>query len=298
IGNAGDNILNGVGGADVMIGLDGDDTYAIDDLGDLVIDLENQGNDLVLIYLSHTLSNGNQIETLSTVFHQGTDAINLGGNDYNNTLIGNYGANYLNGNGGVDVMIGLNGNDTYVIDNVLDQVVEGPGGGNDTVFSFVSYALAAGQEIEFLSTAVQSGTAAIGFQGNEFGQTLVANNGGNTLDGGLGNDTLYGLGGVDLFAFRTTLGANNIDTIADFVHGIDKIGLDQNFFPGLPSSQGLNGTQFVVGTAAQDADDRIIYNQATGALFFDIDGTGSVAMVQFATLSGSPLLTNSDFMIF
>ena len=127
IGNAGDNILNGVGGADVMIGLDGDDTYAIDDAGDLVVDGAGQGNDLVLTYLSHTLTNGNEIETLSTVFHQGTTAIDLGGNDYNNTLIGNYGANYLNGNGGVDVMIGLNGNDTYVADNAADVVAGGCG---------------------------------------------------------------------------------------------------------------------------------------------------------------------------
>jgi Ca2+-binding RTX toxin-like protein len=143
---------------------------------------------------------------------------------------------------------------------------------------------------------VQSGTAALGFQGNEFGQTIVANNGGNTLDGGLGNDILTGLGGVDLFAFRSALGPNNIDTITDFVVGVDKIGLDQNIFQ-LDASFGL-GQRFNNQGVAQDADDRIIYNQATGQLFYDADGNGAGAMVQFAVVSGAPPLGSADFMIF
>jgi len=293
IGNAGDNLLNGVDGADVMYGLAGDDIYAIDNLGDLVIDLENQGNDLVLTYLSHTLTNGNQIETLSTVFHQGTDAINLGGNDYNNTLIGNYGANYLNGNGGADVMIGLNGNDTYVADNAGDAVQEAAGGGSDLLYSFVSYALAAGQEVEAISTAVQGGTAAINLTGNEFAQTIVGNAGANLLDGKGGSDVLYGLGGADTFAFTTALGAGNVDTLADFVAGADKIGLDDAIFTAIGAS--LNASAFVIGTAAGDADDRIVYNSATGALFYDADGNGAGAAVQFATLNPGLALAASDF---
>lgn len=40
--------------------------------------------------------------------------------------------------------------------------------------------------------------------------------------------------------------------------------------------------------------DRFIYNQKTGALFFDIDGTGTTEQVQLATLTNKPLLTNGD----
>ena len=293
IGNAGDNIMNGVDGADTMLGLAGDDTYAIDNPGDLVVDGFGQGNDLVLTYLSHTLSNGNEIETLSTVFHQGTTAINLGGNDYNNTLIGNYGANYLNGNGGVDVMIGLNGDDTYVADNAADVVQEVAGGGADLLYSFVSYTLAAGQEVEIISTAVQGGATAINLTGNEFAQTIVGNAGANLIDGKAGNDVLYGLGGADTFAFTTALGAGNVDTLADFVAGTDKIGLDDAIFTAIGAS--LNASAFVIGTAAADADDRIIYNSATGALFYDADGNGAGAAVQFATLSQGLTLAASDF---
>ena len=48
----------------------------------------------------------------------------------------------------------------------------------------------------------------------------------------------------------------------------------------------------------QDADDRIIYNQATGQLFYDADGNGAGAMIQFAVVSGAPPLGSADFMIF
>jgi Ca2+-binding RTX toxin-like protein len=295
IGNNGNNVLNGNAGADTMIGLAGDDTYVIDDAGDLVIDTEGQGNDTVFTYLSHTLTNGNQIETLSTVAHQGTTAINLGGSDYDNTLIGNYGANYINGNGGADTMIGLNGDDTYVADDVGDVVQEAAGGGNDVLFTFASHVLASGQEVEAISTAAQGGTAAINLTGNEFGQIIVGNAGVNVIDGKGGNDTLHGLDGADTFAFTTALGAGNVDTVADFLAGTDKIGLDDAIFTAIGGALGAGA--FVTGTAAADADDRIIYNSATGALFYDADGNGAGAAVQFATLSGLPVLTAGDFMV-
>ena len=49
--------------------------------------------------------------------------------------------------------------------------------------------------------------------------------------------------------------------------------------------------------AAQDADDRIIFNAATGNLFYDRDGTGAAAALQFARANGLPSLTNADFVI-
>jgi Ca2+-binding RTX toxin-like protein len=50
--------------------------------------------------------------------------------------------------------------------------------------------------------------------------------------------------------------------------------------------------------AAHDADDRIVYNTATGALYYDADGIGGEAAIQFATLSGSPdHLTAADFAV-
>jgi len=54
---------------------------------------------------------------------------------------------------------------------------------------------------------------------------------------------------------------------------------------------------FYSGSAAHDADDRILYDQSGGALSYDADGTGVLAAVQFAVLSGTPVLLYSDFYV-
>ena len=67
-------------------------------------------------------------------------------------------------------------------------------------------------------------------------------------------------------------------------------------FTGL-SLGALNAGVFVTGSAALDADDRILYDASTGKLYFDADGNGAGAAVQFAILSGSPAITASDFTV-
>jgi Ca2+-binding RTX toxin-like protein len=115
-----------------------------------------------------------------------------------------------------------------------------------------------------------------------------------TINGYAGNDAITLGSGNDTVEFSTSLGTNNIDTIKGFKKaGNDKLKLSSAIFEGYSG-----GDNFVIGTAAADANDRIIYDNKSGKLFYDADGTGSVAAVQFATLVGKPSLSAADIYTF
>ena len=193
-------------------------------------------------------------------------------------------------------MTGFDGNDFYVVRAAGDRAVEAAGGGTDRVFAAVSFALEAGSEVETLTTIDNSAATAIDLAGNALSQYIYGNAGANTLDGKSGADVMTGFGGADAFAFTSALGGGNVDRIADFSAVDDIILLDDAIFAGFAPGA-LSASVFVIGTQAADADDRIIYNQATGALLFDADGSGSGAAVQFATLDTHPTITASDFAV-
>ncbi|HEV2815915.1 MAG TPA: M10 family metallopeptidase C-terminal domain-containing protein [Allosphingosinicella sp.] len=295
-GNNGANFLDGGGGIDSMTGFGGDDKYVVDDVTEVVAEGVGGGTDIVYARGSYTLSAGAEVEVLSAVSQSATTAMTLVGNGLAQTIYGNAGANYLDGGGGADVLIGLGGNDVYVVDGASDYVGESAGGGRDVVYTSATYALGAGEEIEVLSTISTSGTTAINLTGNGLSNEIYGNAGVNTINGGAGADYLMGFAGADTFQFTTALGGGNIDAILDFATGTDKIALDDAVFTGLAPGA-LSAGAFVTGTQAGDADDRIIYNSATGQLFFDADGNGAGAAVQFATLSTGLSLAASDFTV-
>lgn len=297
-GNDVANQLDGGTGTDILDGKAGNDWYFVDGQ-DVVIDAVGQGSmDRVFARTSYTLTPGAEIEKLSTDFHAGTAAINLTGNELDNLIYGNAGDNVLNGGLGADTLIGWGGNDFYVVDNAGD-VIGGEAadqGTGDRVFAGVSYTLADGVAVEIMSTDFNPGTSAINLTGNDLANLIYGNAGDNVLDGKGGGDTLYGFAGADSFAFTTALGADNVDGIYDFVSGTDRILLDDAVFAGL--SLGVLGAgAFRAGTVAQDADDRVIYDAATGKLFFDADGSGAGAAVQFAQFYAGVPLAASDFTV-
>jgi len=117
------------------------------------------------------------------------------------------------------------------------------------------------------------------------------------LAGGDGNDTLVGGDGLDTFVFALAPSATNVDTLLNFVVADDTIRLGRSVFSAL-STGPLAAGAFVTGTKALDADDRIIFNSATGALLYDADGSGAGAAVQFATLVGIVgTLSAADFSV-
>ena len=295
-GGGGDDVLVGGLGADLLFGLGDDGTYVIDNALAQVSEAGSDGIDTVITSVSYTLTAGADVEIFRTTDDNGTTAIDLTGNASNNAITGNNAANLLNGGGGSDQLIGRGGDDTYVVDSAADTITENGGQGIDTVLTSASYVLTAGADVEVLATTDDNGTAAIDLAGNANGNIVLGNNGNNIINGGDSNDELTGRGGQDHFRIDTPLdAASNVDAITDFNVADDTILLDDAVFALIPG--GLAAEQFAIGAAAQDADDRIVYDNATGALFYDSDGDGAVAAVQFAELSAGLALTNLDFLV-
>ena len=126
----------------------------------------------------------------------------LDGNEGNDRLTGRDGRDELDGGEGADFMRGGNGGDLYFVDNAGDVVMEFLGGGGDTIRAGINYALAAGNDVEVLTTGDAEGTTPINLTGNELAQTIQGNAGANTLKGGGPGgqaDELIGLGGSDRY---------------------------------------------------------------------------------------------------
>jgi Ca2+-binding RTX toxin-like protein len=126
--------------------------------------------------------------------------------------------------------------------------------------------------------------------------TLNGGSGPDRLHGGTGNDSLKGGLDSDSFYFDTDLdGTNNIDRILDFAAVEDTVVLDRSVFNGISQNGTLSAAAYYNGTMAHDLDDRVIYDQSTGRIFYDADGAGSVAAVLFAQITAGTALTNADF---
>jgi Ca2+-binding RTX toxin-like protein len=321
-------------GIEGAVGGKGNDIFRVDSVGDRVIEAAGGGNDTVIASASYALVAGSAVETLTTVSASAAMAINLTGSNTANTILGNAGANVLNGMGGADRMTGFSGNDVYVVDNANDVVIETAGKGTDTVRASASYALNAASEVEVLATTNAAATAAINLTGSNGDNTIVGNAGPNvlkglggndiisalgstglhlltsdSLNGGAGNDQLTGGAGRDAFVFDAALSeTTNVDQIVDFSVADDTIQVDHLVFRALPPGTGgrttardLTSDEFHISTnavLAHDGSDRIIYQQTTGALFYDADGTGLIApTIKFAQLAPGLAMTSADVLV-
>ncbi|WP_305072129.1 hypothetical protein [Microvirga puerhi] len=189
MGNNGDNVLDGGGGADILTGHGGNDTYIVDNASDIVVERPDEGLDTVRASVSYGLSTN--VENLILT---GTGNIDGTGNESANIIIGNDGNNILDGREGADILRGGLGNDTYIVDDADDLVIEAANEGNDTVQASVSYALGANVEnLVLIKTDNIDGT------GNALANTIIGNIGDNVLDGGAGADILAGGRGDDTY---------------------------------------------------------------------------------------------------
>jgi Ca2+-binding RTX toxin-like protein len=291
-GGAGNDTLNGGAGADTRVGGIGNDTYFVDNALDVVTENVGEGTDTVWASVSYTLATGTALAAGPEIeFLRANSAVGLTltGNEFshsiiggagNDTLVGGVGNDTLNGGAGADTMAGGLGNDTYIVDNALDVVTENAGGGTDTVFASVNYALAAGTQIEFLRV---NSAAGLTLTGNAFSHGIVGGAGNDTLIGGVGNDVLDGGAGNDAMAgglgsdvFRFLPGFGH-DIITDFTSnplaGVDLLDV---------SGLGITAATFAASV-------KIAASGATGANTLITIGASSIQLnaVAAATVSES-----------
>jgi Ca2+-binding RTX toxin-like protein len=210
-GNTGANILDGKGGADTMSGGKGSDTYYVDNAGDLVEELGNEGTDTVISTVGHALDAN--VETL--ILAAGAGDIYGSGNALNNTIVGNESDNSLNGFGGADTLKGGKGNDAYWVDNAGDKIVENLNEGIDRVYATVSFSLATLANVE----ALELKGLALNATGNALDNQILGNGLDNIIDGGKGADEMIGGQGSDTY-FVDNLGDEVIELPGG---GTDKI---------------------------------------------------------------------------
>ncbi|MDR6668853.1 calcium-binding protein [Rhizobium sp. 1399] len=128
------------------------------------------------------------------------------GNDYI-SAVGSFGSVSINGGAGADIMIGGSEYDTYMVDDVGDQVIDlgGNFGSHDSVSTtLLTYTL--GANIEDLDLLVGDASG----YGNELDNNLTGSDGNNILNGFAGNNTLEGREGNDRFLVTSDQSRNAI----------------------------------------------------------------------------------------
>ena len=258
-GLGGDDRLDGGTGEDELYGGAGDDVYIVRDDRVYVVEAENEGTDTVESSVSFALTD--HVENLTLT---GSSGIEGEGNDLDNVLIGNSGANRLWGYDGDDLLDGGAGNDTmegglgddiYVVAQSGDVVIEYADEGIDTVRASRTYTLGNNVEnLELLGTSAYNGT------GNALDNLIVGNSAVNTLKGGNGNDELFGEGGADKL-----LGENG-DDILDGGTGNDTL------------TGGAGHDTYIMGRGY--GSDTVVENGSTSSNFDIAQFLGSVSHQQ------------------
>ncbi len=333
-GGRGDDVIQGDTGNDALWGGRGNDLFIWNngDGSDVVdggetgagesntqrVNAADGAGDLINVELSNTdrLNALGQVENLDFVQ---LERLNLG-----NFTIDLFDVQTLeiNGQGGNDTVTveDLSGSQSAVNDGVSLLVFDGGGGQDllDATRSDVAVSADGGNNNDTISGGNLDDTLLGGGQddlldgragndsldgqtGNDLllggggADTLFGSGGDDTLSGQSGDDVLIGGGGADAFVFSGPLNGT-VDTIADMVSGTDQIHLDSSVFSALAPGA-LAAANFVIGTAAADADDFIIYNDLTGDLLYDADGNGGGAAEVFANIGAGTTLLDTDFLI-
>ena len=335
-GGAGNDTLNGGEGADGLYGGAGTDAaYYSDATAAVRVDLLSQGlntgfaagdilqsienlygsayNDTLAGDLLSNVLSGNSGNDLidgragNDMLFGGAGNDSLLGGAGNDSLYGGAGADRMDGGAGVDAVYYTDATAGLRVDLLSQSTNTGFAAGDilttiEAIYGSNFNDILAGDSLGNLLAGNSGNDLIDGRTGND---TLLGGAGQDSLFGGAGNDVLYGGAGPDrlsggagsdIFVFSEALLAGNVDRIADFSGPEDTILLSRSVYTAL-SAGSLTAPAFGAGTAATTTAQRILYDQATGRVFYDADGTGATAALHILTLDNRAAVTAADFLI-
>lgn len=322
-GESGNNFLNGGVGNDSLDGGLGHNTLVGGDGDDLLINTHGTvdggtGVDTLVADYSQFdsgagvdvgFNNQNAIFTRvngdPTLYYSNIERFNITGTQYADVLRGGAGNDTLAGGSGNDLIAGGAGDDLLTD---TDGNVDGGANTDTLVADYSKLNNGAGVHVGYNNqNAVFSrlnGSILLNYSnierfkitGTQYADVLLGGADGDTLTGAAGNDILTGGTGADNFRFNSP--NEGVDQITDFSVVDDTIQVSATGFGGeLIAGGAIAANQFVIGASPQHTSDRFIYNQQTGAMFFDKDGLGGANQTQFATLSTGLAMTNNDIFV-
>ena len=300
-GFAGNDVLYGAAGSDRLLGGLGDDTYIVDAL-DTLVELANQGIDVVQSEISYTL--GDNLENLILT---GNSSINGTGNALNNTFVGNSFNNVFNGAAGTDFV-------SYAYSNYGVSVDLSNTGSQYTSQGYDTFVSIEGVIGTDDSDTLTGNALANILYGGADNDTLNGGGGNDSLDGGSGADQMTGGDGSDVYyvdnvgdivsetnAVASTGGTdsvysylgtytlgNNVENLrllstgaangtGNSLNNVIDAGAGNNILNG---GAGIDTASYAYATAAVTANLGLTTAQATG-------GSGSDTLLNFENLTGS-----------
>jgi Ca2+-binding RTX toxin-like protein len=305
----GNDVIEGEGGYDTMIfnGAGANET----------IDMLANGERFTFLRdIANVVMDTNELEQVDFQALGGTDTINI--NDLSATDVKRVNVNLglsldtpggdgqadtvnTNGSAGNDVIQIRSPGDEVVVsglaakvaianaDATLDKLVVSGGEGDDQLDG-------SRLKRDRIQLTLDGGAGYDSLLGSDGDDILLGGTGYDTLIGDKGADILTGGEGQDYFRYDRLNEAG--DTITDFNAIDDQILIrGAGFGGGLMAGSPISVDQFTLGTSATDGSDRFIYNNTSGELYFDRDGTGSQSQVLLATLTGAPSINNTDIVV-